>query len=221
MRTLLTLFVVSTLLAACGGLGSNSGESEQTDRLPILGRKQVKSVEEAGATRVDTIYHTISDFSFLNQDSVMVTPATFDDRIYISDFFFTSCPTICPKMKEQMLRVYQRFQDNDEFMILSHTIDPEYDTVGLLRDYAARLGVSSSTWHFVTGEKKDIYKIGQTSYMVTATEDPAEPGGFLHSGAFILVDKEKRIRGIYDGTKPDQVDILMEDIEKLLDEYSK
>ncbi len=204
------LFIV--LLASLGFVGCD--ESKNSDEnLPILGRKEINDG--------DTVYHTIGDFRFVNQDSAVVTPATFDDKIYIADFFFTSCPTICPVMKTQMLRVYEEFQNNEEVAILSHTIDPDYDTVALLHDYAERLGVESNTWHFVTGDKEEIYDIGQTSYMVTAMEDEQEPGGFLHSGAFILVDKEKRIRGIYDGTKEEAVTKLMNDVPRLLAEYNK
>lgn len=185
-------------------------KSTTSDQLPILGRKEIKEG--------DTIYHKIGDFQFVNQDSIVVTPTTFKDKVYVADFFFTSCPTICPVMKSQMMRVYEEFEENDEVAILSHTIDPEYDTVALLHDYADRLGVESPKWHFVTGEKEKIYDIGQTSYMVTAMEDEEEPGGFLHSGAFILVDKEKRIRGIYDGTEEKSVTKLIKDIHILLSE---
>lgn len=187
-------------------------------KLPILGNKDaVKNKDNPG--QVDTVYHTIADFSFVNQDSTMVTNDTFADKIYVSDFFFTSCPTICPIMKAQMLRVYDTFTNNPEVMLLSHTIDPEYDTVALLKDYADRLEVTSEKWHFVTGDKEKIYEIGQRSYLVTVQEDQFQPGGYLHSGAFILVDKDRRIRGIYDGTKPDQVDRLINDIQILLSEY--
>ena len=119
-------------------------------------------------------------------------------------------------MKTQMLRVYNEFYDEDRLLILSHTIDPEHDNVEVLHEFSRRLGVNSNKWHFVTGEKEDIYEIGQNSYMVTAMEDENEPGGFLHSGAFILVDKNRIIRGIYDGTDATQVDRLIKDIPKLL-----
>lgn len=188
-------------------------------KLPILGRKDIKEKVNHGSITYDTIFHTIADFSFINQDSGIVTNETFNNKIYVADFFFTTCPTICPIMKTQMLRVYTNFEDNNQVMFLSHTIDPEYDTVALLHDFANRLGVSSTKWHFVTGLKEDIYTIGQNSYMVTAMEDESEPGGYLHSGAFILVDKERRIRGLYDGTDEDQVDRLINDIPKLLKEY--
>lgn len=187
-------------------------------KLPILGNKDaVKNKDNPG--QVDTVYHTIADFSFVNQDSTMVSNHTFENKVYVSDFFFTSCPTICPIMKAQMLRVYDIFIDDPEVMLLSHTIDPEYDTVALLKDYADRLEVTSEKWHFVTGDKEKIYEIGQRSYLVTVQEDQFQPGGYLHSGAFILVDKDRRIRGIYDGTKPDQVDRLINDIPILLNEY--
>jgi protein SCO1/2 len=178
--------------------------------LPIFGEREVVGT--------DTVYHTIGDFKFVDQDSATVTNETFQDKIYVADFFFTSCRTICPIMKTQMLRVYDSIQNDPEVLLLSHSIDPEYDTVGLLHDYAERLGVKSSKWHFVTGNKDDIYKIAQTSYFATALEDKSEPDGFIHSGAFLLIDKHKRIRGKYDGTKEEDVNRLMADIRKLKEE---
>ena len=208
INTLIILIAGTALAIACS---PNADQGDDT--LPVLGRRYYDEAVQ------DTVYHTVRHFSFVNQDSVTVTPATFDDKIYVTDFFFTSCPTICPVMKKQMLRVYDQFKDNNEVAILSHTIDPEYDTVGLLHDYAERLGVKSSTWQFVTGEKDSIYNVALKSYMVTADEDEQAPGGFIHSGAFILVDKDKRIRGMYDGTIPEQVDVMMNDMRRLLKEY--
>lgn len=189
------------------------------EKLPIMGRKEISKKKVNGEIVADTVYHQIGDFSFVNQDSIKVTQDTFKDHIYIADFFFTSCPTICPIMKTHMLRVYDTIQNLNDVKILSHTIDPEYDTVALLRDFAERLGVTSDKWHFVTGEKEKIYEIGQRSYMVTALEDQSQPGGFVHSGAFILVDKDRRIRGLYDGTKADQIDRLIQELSILRKEY--
>ena len=200
-------------------IGLSISCSPKNEKLPILGRKEIKNVDFDGKVTADTIYHMIPDFSFTNQDGETVTQETFKDKIYIADFFFTTCPTICPIMKTQMLRVYEKYKGNPDVLILSHTIDPKYDTVEVLHEFADRLGVSSDTWHFVTGDQDKIYDIGQNSYMVTAREDPDEPGGYLHSGAFLIVDKQRRIRGIYDGTKAEKVDILMKDINKLLKEY--
>ncbi len=187
--------------------------------LQILGSKKLVAKTVNGEKTYDTIYHKIADFSFVDQDSNIVTNKTFDGKIYIADFFFTTCPTICPKMNAQLVRVYDKFKDDPNVNILSHTIDPVHDTVAVLRHFADRLGVSSKTWHFVTGDQDKIYEIGQNSYMVTAMQDKTAPGGFLHNGALILVDPERRIRGIYDGTKEDDVNRLMNDIPKLLAEY--
>ena len=118
-------------------------------------------------------------------------------------------------MKAQMHRVYKEIEDDPEVLIVSHTIDPEYDTVGLLKDFAERLGVESDKWHFLTGNKDSIYYLAQTSYFVTAMEAEAEPDGFIHSGAFLLIDKRGRIRGKYDGTNESEVGQLLKDIETL------
>lgn len=199
----ITVIAFAIALASC---------SKPEPRLPIFGEREVQGS--------DTVYHQIADFSFVDQDSAEVTNATFKDKIYVADFFFTSCRTICPKMKTQMLRVYDTIQNDPDVLILSHTIDPEYDTVGLLRDFAERLGVKSNKWHFVTGNKEDIYKIAQTSYFATAMEDKTEQDGFIHSGAFLLIDKDRRIRGKYDGTVEEDVNRMLVDIERLKKEYS-
>lgn len=194
------------LLTACCLLLSSCIEQRE-EKLPIFGEKEI--------TASDTTYHTIGDFRLVNQDSTIVTNQTLDGKIYVADFFFTSCRTICPVMKTQMMRVYEAIEDDDDVALVSHTIDPEYDTVGLLHDYAERLGVKSSKWHFLTGDKDSIYYLAQTSYFVTAMEDEAEVDGFIHSGAFLLIDKKGRIRGKYDGTKSEEVDKLIKDIEIL------
>lgn len=175
--------------------------------LPILGERDFNGT--------DTVYHTIQDFAFLNQDSVLITLDSVRGRIFVADFFFTSCRTICPIMKTQMVRVYQEFENDPQVVLLSHTIDPEYDTVALLRGYAERLGVTSRKWHFLTGKKEDIYNLAEKSYFTTAREDALEDQGFIHSGAFLLVDEHLRIRGQYDGTKPAEVDELIKDLRRL------
>ncbi|WP_111671977.1 SCO family protein [Algoriphagus litoralis] len=187
-------------------------ESENTSsaELPILGERYVDDNQ-------DTVYHEIADFAFVNQIGDTITDADVEGKIYVADFFFTSCPTICPIMKKEMLRVYEKYQDQPNFKILSHSIDPTHDTQEVLKDYAEKLGVvDASTWNFLTGDQEKIFEIGQTSYLTTAMADQMEPGGFLHSGAFVLVDGKGRIRGVYDGTKSDQVDRLLADIPKLL-----
>jgi len=204
IRNLPVLAFMLTLVISC--------ETRKSAPLPIYGEKDV-----VGS---DTMYHKIDSFSFVDQDSTLITNETFNGKIYVADFFFTSCRTICPIMKTQMLRVYDSIQNDADVLLLSHTIDPEYDTVGLLRDYAERLGVKSNKWHFVTGNKDDIYRIAQTSYFATAMEDRSEPDGFIHSGAFLLIDPERRIRGKYDGTKEEDVNRLLSDIRRLKEERS-
>jgi protein SCO1 len=189
---------------------------ENTPRkLPILGERDFVNGDSVYTERHR---HTIPDFKFTNQDGAEVSNKTFEGKIYVSDFFFTTCPTICPVMKKQMLRVYEKYKDNPQVGILSHTIDPRHDSVQVLKEYATRLGVKNPMWQFVTGEKDKIYEIGEKSYYVTAGEDSTAAGGIIHSGAFILVDKKRRVRGIYDGTKEEDVTKLMKDMEVLLNE---
>ncbi len=209
----LAFIISSVFLPSCSFLQENE---KSNDQLPYLGRHDFVEKTVNDKKMIDTLYHQVADFRFINQDSIIVTPETFQDKVYVTDFFFTTCPTICPVMKTQMLRIYEAFKNNDEVALLSHTIDPVHDTVAVLHDYAERLGVSGNNWHFVTGDKDEIYEMGLKSYMVTAMEDENEPGGFIHSGAFILVDKDKHIRGMYDGTEPEQVDVLIRDIRRLL-----
>lgn len=179
----------------------------QDKPLPIFGERLIENG--------DTIFHTIAPFVFRDQDSVLINNETVKGKIYVADFFFTSCRTICPKMKAQMLRVYEATAEMNDVVILSHTIDPEYDDVTRLHDFAERLGVESKRWHFLTGVRDSIFKIAQTSYFATAMADEAEPDGYIHSGAFLLIDKQGRIRGKYDGTVAKDVDKLIADIKRL------
>lgn len=202
MYKLMLCSVVVILMGGC--------DKKETP-LPILGQRELVGN--------DTVYHTIAKFQFVDQDSSIVTNETFRDQIYVADFFFTSCRTICPIMKTQMFRAYEETAELQDVKFLSHSIDPDYDTVALLHNFANRLGVSSERWHFVTGVKDSIYKIAQTSYFATAMEDKSEPDGFIHSGAFLLIDKEQRIRGKYDGTKEEDVNRLLSDINRLRKDY--
>ncbi|AKQ44972.1 hypothetical protein TH63_03945 [Rufibacter radiotolerans] len=213
-NTLLSFSLGITLLGACTSPPENKS-------LPILGPREPKVTMVDGTPKVDTVYHTIPDFALLDQDSQMVTQKTVANKIYVADFFFTSCPSICPKMKSQMLRVYEKYKDNPRVALLSHSIDPTHDTVAVLRDYADRLGVKSSTWHFLTGNRDTILDLAQKHYFTSAMVDKAMPGGFEHSGAFLLVDEQRRLRGHYDGTNAQDVDKLLKDMEVLLSEKKK
>jgi protein SCO1/2 len=206
MKKLLLLPLI-TLAISCG---SPSEKTSEIAELPILGERYVDDNQ-------DTVYHSIADFAFVNQIGDTIRKEDMAGKIYVADFFFTTCPTICPVMKKEMLRVYEQFKGEPNFRILSHSIDPTHDTQAVLKDYAEKLGVpDAATWNFLTGDQEKIFEIGQTSYMTTTMADDMEPGGFLHSGAFLLVDQQGRIRGVYDGTKTEQVDRLLADIPKLL-----
>jgi protein SCO1/2 len=191
------------------------------NKLPILGERDWVKKTVDGKEVVDTIYNTIPPFSFVNQEGDTVTEKIVEGKIYVTDFFFTSCPTICPVMKRQMIKVYKEFKANPDVMIVSHSIDPDHDTPQVLNKYAKDLGVEGTQWQFVTGPKEKIYEIGQKNYMSTAKEDKTAEGGYIHSGAFILVDKEKHVRGMYDGTTEEGTQKLIADMKRLLDEYKK
>jgi len=206
MKKLLLLLLIA-LAISCGAPSEKTSEIAE---LPILGERYVDDNQ-------DTVYHSIADFAFVNQIGDTIRKEDMAGKIYVADFFFTTCPTICPVMKKEMLRVYEQFKGEPNFRILSHSIDPTHDTQAVLKDYAEKLGVpDAATWNFLTGDQEKIFEIGQTSYMTTTMADDMEPGGFLHSGAFLLVDQQGRIRGVYDGTKTEQVDRLLADIPKLL-----
>ena len=198
------------LIALAISCGAPSEKTSEITELPILGERYVDDNQ-------DTVYHSIADFAFVNQVGDTIRKEDMAGKIYVADFFFTTCPTICPVMKKEMLRVYEQFKGEPNFRILSHSIDPSHDTQAVLKDYAEKLGVpDAATWNFLTGDQEKIFEIGQTSYLTTTMADDMEPGGFLHSGAFLLVDQQGRIRGVYDGTKTEQVDRLLADIPKLL-----
>lgn len=208
------------ILFACGAPPKNAGEKGEKntpDRLPYLGNPTIVSKEVNGKLVADTIPQTIPSFRFVNQERQEISEKTFAGKIYVADFFFTTCPTICPVMSAQLLRVYEAFPAEKNLLLLSHTIDPEHDTIPVLREYAEKLGVTADRWHFVTGNRDSIYMLSEF-YMVTAEEAPSEPGGFIHSGSLILIDKNRHIRGIYDGTNPKEVDRLIRDIPVLLRE---
>ncbi len=194
---------------------------QSTDRkLPIIGERDVVERQENGKTVTDTIYPKIPSFKLLNQDSVYITDKIFDNKIYVANFFFTHCPSICPTMQRNLLQAYQKYKGDDRISFLSHSIDFKYDQPHVLKSYANKLGVDNDQWQFVTGSKADIYSLSD-KYLVYTKEDSTVAGGYDHSGYLVLIDQEKHIRGTYDGTNNDQVKQLLEDIDVLLKEYKK
>jgi len=162
-------------------------------------------------------YHTIADFSLTNQNGQIITQNDYKDKIYITDFFFTTCPTICPTMTKNM--AYLQEKVGDEVLLLSHSVTPEIDSVAQLKKYAIETGVNDSKWNLVTGDKKQIYELARKSYFVVKTDGDGGPFDMIHTENFVLVDKERRIKGFYDGTKIEEVERLLEDLEILQNSY--
>ncbi|MDB5109726.1 MAG: hypothetical protein JWR67_840 [Mucilaginibacter sp.] len=208
MRKLLPAIVVMLLWNAC-----KFNDNKKT--LPIYGNRQPVTKTINGQTVTDTIYQTIPKFKFVNQYGDSISNKMLDGNIYVADFFFTTCPSICPVMHRNMLKVYNTFKNTGNFKILSHTIDPKHDSIPVLKKYADKLGVTGNTWWFLQGKKEDIYQIAENSYLVAVKQDDGTAGGYVHQGYFVLIDKQKRIRGSYDGTDPKQVDQMIEDIKTL------
>lgn len=186
----------------------NPKKEEKKLLLPVVGPKTV-------AANGDTVYHTIKVFSLLNQYKEIVTQKNTDNKVYVANFFFATCQSICPAMSNQLGRVQEAEKNNADFLILSHTVNPMNDTAEVLFEYAGKYGAIKNKWHFLTGDKKAIYTLAKESYLVNALEDDGTPEGFIHSEALLLVDKQKRIRGIYDGTDSLQVNKLINDISIL------
>jgi len=203
MRYILLIALITSGLSACL-------PSAKKRTLPILGERDISP---AG----DTVYRSVPDFSFIDQDSQVVNNATFAGKIYVVDFFFIHCPTICPKVKKNGLRIYEKYKNDDRVILLSHSIDIKNDTVAALKRHAQKLGIETKKWHLVTGDHDAIYGIAD-DYFSVATEDPDSPGGFDHSGRLILVDKNRHVRSFCDGTDARDVDRFMKDIDLLLEE---
>ena len=186
-----------------------AGCSPKEVKLPYLGNPIVKGT--------DTVFPTIAAFEFTDQNKVTVTNTTFENKIYIADFIFLSCPTICPKMTSEMKAVYDIYKENPAVLFLSHTIDPERDTVERLKSYTESMDLNAN-WHFVTGKKEALLAIAEKSYFTTAYKDTNEPGGYVHGGGLMLVDDKGHIRGVYDGTNNAETQRLISDIKILLKE---
>ena len=164
-------------------------------------------------------YHSIADFKLINQNGDTISQADYADKIYIADFFFTTCPTICPVMTANMADIQQIIKGDDEVMLLSHSVTPEIDSVPQLKKYALEKGVIDAKWNLVTGDKKQIYELARKSYLAVLTDGDGGPYDMIHTENFILVDKERRIRGFYDGTSSDEVAQLLEDLKVFKSSY--
>ena len=164
-------------------------------------------------------YHKIKDFSMKNQNGETITQEFYNDKIYVADFFFTTCPTICPIMTENMAYIQEKIKNDSDVLLLSFSVTPEIDSVEQLKKYALEKNVIDSKWNLVTGNKKDIYNLARTSYLVAKTNGDGGKYDMIHTENFVLVDKEKRIRGFYDGTNSKEMDQLLNDIKILKNSY--
>jgi len=162
-------------------------------------------------------YHTIADFSLTNQNGKEITQNDYKGKIYVADFFFTTCQTICPIMTDHMVKIQEALKNDDEVLLLSHTVTPEIDSVAQLKKYALEKGVNDAKWNLVTGDKKEIYNLARKSYLA-AKDVPYSENDLVHTENFVLVDKKKRIRGFYDGTDAEAIEKLLADIQILKQE---
>jgi protein SCO1/2 len=194
-------------------LSCAEGKKQGKSGLPFLGHHEINAEHPE-----DTIYHTVPSFAFENQDGKVITNEAVKGKIYVANFFFTSCPTICPKMTSQLKRL-QSMTKEEGIVILSHSVDPIRDSVARLKKYAIDNGLDTKNWHLMTGDAEDIYDLGMEGYNLSAMEDGSAPGGFLHSEMVVLVDKEGHLRGMYEGTNTEAMDRLVADIKKLKTEY--
>lgn len=210
------------------------GSVVQNDRINLKG-----SNEKLAFIKINGERRKVPSFAFVNQDSLMITNNDYKGKVYLVEFFFTSCPTICPIMNRNLVQLQEEFREYDDFGVASFTIDPENDTPAVLKAYAERYGVTNMDWHFLTGDIKDIYELANTGFNIFAAQMPDSPGGFEHAGLFALVDKNGYIRSrvdkfgnpiiYYRGAitesegenehgEEEQISILKQDIKKLLEE---
>lgn len=164
--------------------------------------------------------HTIADFKLSNQNGEIITNNTYANKIYVADFFFTRCQSICIAMAYNMSELQDFYKNDKDIMFLSHSVTPVMDSVAVLKEYAERKGVIDEKWNVTTGSKKDIYELARKSYFAVLDEGNGDEDDFIHTEQFVLVDKERRIRGYYDGTEKEEMLKLKEDIALLIAEYA-
>ncbi|RKS99335.1 SCO family protein [Flavobacterium sp. 123] len=186
--------------------------------LPIFNPSDVNPELVDSTVQYISKYHTIADFSFVNQNGKTITQKDYEGKVYVADFFFTTCGSICPKMTTNLVEVQKAIINNPKVMLLSHTVFPETDSVPVLKAYAIKNGVIDSKWNLVTGDKKEIYTMARKSYLAVKLGRPEQLYDMVHTENFVLVDQKKRVRGFYDGTKKEDIQKLISDIDYLCTE---
>ncbi|WP_299097964.1 SCO family protein [uncultured Winogradskyella sp.] len=192
----------------------------------VLNVKQPLPIYQPGKVNAELVdstiqhqlkYHKIADFSLTNQNGKTITQDDYKDKIYVADFFFTTCQTICPIMTKNMEQIQKEIINDDDIMLLSHTVTPQIDSVAQLKKYALEKGVIDRKWNLVTGDKKHIYELARKSYLAVKTDGNGDKYDMIHTENFMLIDKKRQIRGIYDGTNTEDIERLLDDIETLKD----
>ena len=185
------------------------------EKLPVYQPDMVNAELVDSTVQYVRKYHKIADFDLVNQNGDTITENDYKDKIYIADFFFTTCLTICPIMTDHMIKIQEKIKNDDEVLLLSHTVFPVADSVPVLKKYAIEKGVIDEKWNLVTGDKKEIYELARKSYLATKSTGDGGPYDMIHTENFILVDKNRQIRGFYDGTDPEAIESLMHDLKVL------
>ena len=189
--------------------------------LPIYQPNMVSTALVDSTIQYKKKYHKIADFKLTNQNGKTITQNDYHNKIYIADFFFTTCQSICPVMTDHMVQIQKEIINDNEIMLLSHSVTPSIDTVAQLKKYAIKKGVNDKKWNLVTGDKKQIYQLARQSYLAVKNQGNGGPYDMVHTENFMLIDKKQQIRGFYDGTKQDDIVKLLDDIEILKKEYDK
>jgi len=189
--------------------------------LPIFNPADVNPELVDSTVQYKSKYHTIADFSFVNQNGKTITQKEYEGKIYVADFFFTTCGSICPKMTTNLVEVQKAFLNNPKVMILSHSVLPDVDDVAKLKAYAINNGVNDKKWNLVTGDKAAIYRMARKSYLAVKQGKADELYDMVHTENFVLVDTKRRVRGFYDGTKKEEIQRLIADINWLCDDKKK
>ncbi len=208
-RTILLFCILVFIVPALAWMALQCYETVYQE-LPVIGKTSGNKGHEAD--------HQISDFSLLNQAGEQTSLAKWKHQIIVVDFFFTHCPVVCPQMTQNMKKIQEQYRKDADISLVSFSVDPERDSVDVLQKYALRFGIDPRKWTLLTGDKKTIYKLARNSFLLIATDGDGGPTDFIHSDQLVLIDKQQRIRGYYDGMSDGSVDKLLKDINKLKDE---
>lgn len=213
------LFIVTLFVLSCIIITLFYNILNPVKVLPIYQPAQVNYELVDSTIQHQKKYHRIADFSLINQNGETITQDFYNNKIYIADFFFTTCQTICPIMTDHMYEIQKQTISDPEVLLLSHSVTPEIDTVTQLKRYAKKKLVNASKWNLVTGDKKQIYELARKSYLAVKDAGDGGPFDMIHTENFMLIDKKQQIRGFYDGTDPEEIDRLLEDIKILKASY--